>query len=311
MMIPESACPSLSDDGGVGVNSEFVRASPRLVSRGLPLDSGYGGAGASFSGAREIGSGRAFRTTKPLLRESSRSEGSHQGASEGLPPSTPEGLTHGSPEGLLPGPREGLLQGFPVDVLRKTRGDCSGCRPTRSTVMPDKYDGSGSWVDFITQFETIAELNLWDECEMAKFLAVSLRGSAREIYTDLPLECRRDIHQLTRALAKRFGLEDRSELHLAELRARTRRKGETLRELCQAVRRLVGLAYPDLPLSTRERLACNHFMDTLEDTEMRYQLFQARPRSLDEALARALEVEAFRRMETVRGGCPHAAMFEE
>ena len=78
--------------------------------------------------------------------------------------------------------------------------------------MPDKYDGSGSWVDFGE--------------EMAKFLAVSLRGRAREAYTDLPPECRRDFHQLTRTLAKRFGLEARSELYLAELRARTRQKGK-------------------------------------------------------------------------------------
>ena len=77
--------------------------------------------------------------------------------------------------------------------------------------MPDKYDGSGSWVDFGE--------------EMAKFL-VSLRGRARESYTDLPPECRRDFHQLTRTLAKRFGLEARSDLYLAELRARTLQKGK-------------------------------------------------------------------------------------
>ena len=63
----------------------------------------------------------------------------------------------------------------------------------------------------------------------------------------------------------------------------------------------MGQAYPNLPLDARERLACNHFMDMLEDTEMRYQIYQGRPSNLDEALARALEIEAFRRMEAVRG----------
>ena len=63
----------------------------------------------------------------------------------------------------------------------------------------------------------------------------------------------------------------------------------------------MGQAYPDLPLSARERLAFNHFMDMLEDTEMRYQILQWRPGNMDEALARALEIEAFRRMKTVRG----------
>ena len=136
---------------------------------------------------------------------------------------------------------------------------------------------------------------------MAEFLAVSLRGRAREAYTDLPLECRRDFHQLNRALAERFGLGDLSKLHLAELRAGTLQKRETLRDLCLAVRRLVRLAYLHLPLNARERLASNHFMDQLEDTEMRYQIFQGRSSNLDEALSRALEIEAFRRMEAVRG----------
>ena len=40
--------------------------------------------------------------------------------------------------------------------------------------MPDKYDRSGSWLDFITHFKTIAELNFWDGEGMAKFLTVTL-----------------------------------------------------------------------------------------------------------------------------------------
>ena len=68
--------------------------------------------------------------------------------------------------------------------------------------MPDKCHGSGSWLDFITQFETVAELNLWDDEEVAKFLAACLRKQAREAYTDLSLGCSRVFQQLTRTLAK-------------------------------------------------------------------------------------------------------------
>ena len=45
----------------------------------------------------------------------------------------------------------------------------------------------------------------------------------------------------------------------------------------------------------------------LEDNEMRYQIFQGRPRILDEALPRALKIEASRLMEVVGGECPRAA----
>ena len=146
MMIPESPCPSLFDDGSVGVGSEFIRASPGLESSRLPRYYGYGGVRASggFPRAHGIGTVVLFARTNRCY-ESSSSKNTHQG----------------SPVGLPPGPPEALPQGFPEDVPG-TSTDCRGCRPARSTVMPDKYDVSGSWVDFITQFETVAELNSWD-----------------------------------------------------------------------------------------------------------------------------------------------------
>ena len=73
----------------------------------------------------------------------------------------------------------------------------------------------------------------------------------------------------------------------------------------------MGLAYPDLPLNARERLACHHFVETLNDSEMRFQIFQGRPRNLDEALAKALEFEAICRIEAVGRVYPRATWFAE
>ena len=88
--------------------------------------------------------------------------------------------------------------------------------------MPDNYDGSDLWLDFIKHCETVDQLKSWDGEELAEFVAVSLRERAREIYTDLPLECRRVFQQLTLPLAEGFGRDGRPELHLTELRESTR-----------------------------------------------------------------------------------------
>ena len=50
--------------------------------------------------------------------------------------------------------------------------------------------------------------------------------------------------ELRDKLQRRFGSDDQQEKFQAELRARRRRKGETLAELCQDVQRLMTMAYP-------------------------------------------------------------------
>ena len=44
--------------------------------------------------------------------------------------------------------------------------------------MPDLYDGTGNWGDYLTHFNVVAELNGWTQRERQQFLAVSLRGEA-------------------------------------------------------------------------------------------------------------------------------------
>ena len=101
------------------------------------------------------------------LRGFTRDSGSG-GASGGFPGA--QGIWKGNPPLREPFHPDGVPEG----VFQCTKTDCKDCRPTRSTVMPDKYDRSGSWLDFITHFKTIAELNFWDGEGMAKFLTVTL-----------------------------------------------------------------------------------------------------------------------------------------
>lgn len=176
-------------------------------------------------------------------------------------------------------------------------------RPSKRPLMiPDKYDGVQPWLDYMAYFRTVSSVNDWTKRDKGQFLAVSLKGPARQVMTDLPEELRTDFDEVCRVLGAHFGPSARAELHMADLRNRVRRPNEPLRELAQAIQRLTALAYPELDRHARERMAKIHFSDALDDQEMRLRIFQTEPSTLEKAVTLAIEMETFRRVEARRGG---------
>ena len=167
-------------------------------------------------------------------------------------------------------------------------------------ISPSQFDGKSSWDDYQVQFELIAELNGWNTSVMAIFLAASLTGPAQAVLTDLDEDARRDYYALKGALSLRFGTGGKMELYRSQLKNRVKGKEETLPELAQAIQRLIRQAYPDAPLSVREVLEKDCFLDAIPDTDIRWKMLQARPRNLQEALVVATEVEAFQASERQR-----------
>ena len=168
-------------------------------------------------------------------------------------------------------------------------------------MIPDKYDGEKSWVDYKNHFEAVSKINGWSGAEKAQFLVASLRGQAQKVLADMPEESR-DYAEVIRVMNLRFGPQQRPELYFAELRAKTRGSNESLRELGQSIRRLTTLAYPDMSMDQRDMLAKTHFADAVGDQDIRMRLFQVKPETLQDAILVALEVEAFRRVEAQRNG---------
>ena len=68
----------------------------------------------------------------------------------------------------------------------------------------------------------------------------------------------------------------------------------------QEIRRLINLAYPTASSELKEVLATEQFLDGLFDYEMRLKIKQARPVNLNDAIQRAVELEAFNRAERRR-----------
>ena len=55
----------------------------------------------------------------------------------------------------------------------------------RPRVLPDKYNGQGSWGEYLSHFQICAELNEWNERERAQYLSFSLRGAASQFLDTL------------------------------------------------------------------------------------------------------------------------------
>ena len=91
--------------------------------------------------------------------------------------------------------------------------------------------------------------------------------------TNLPPDQRQDYTALaSSALQARFGTAHQMELNRIKLKARTRRREESLPELAEDIERLVRLAYPDAAETMVEVLAKDQFVDALPEEDMRLRI---------------------------------------
>ena len=150
-------------------------------------------------------------------------------------------------------------------------------------------------------------MNGWSDAEKSAHLAISLRGAAATVLTNLHPSQRRSYEALTAALDSCFGVAHQTELNRSRLKARSRRREETLAELAEDVELLVRLAYPEAAESMVEVLAKDQFVDALPDEDMRLRIRQNKPATLRDALRLALELESYsqiasrQRTKLVRG----------
>jgi hypothetical protein len=93
-----------------------------------------------------------------------------------------------------------------------------------------------------------------------------------------------------------------------ELRLRRRQPTETLSALHQDIKRLIALAHPALSQEAREAVACDYFIDALDDPDFALKIRERSPALLDEALRAALRLEAWMKDSQHSRGKPTVRM---
>ncbi len=78
------------------------------------------------------------------------------------------------------------------------------------------FDGKSPWDAYYMQFETLTQVNGWTETEKATYLAVSLRGPALTVLSNIPTDRLYDYRSLVSALEARFGSAYQAEQDASE-----------------------------------------------------------------------------------------------
>ena len=167
--------------------------------------------------------------------------------------------------------------------------------PIRKQKEPATFDGKTTdWVDYIIQFEKVANWNGWDQYERAQQLIMCLRGIAQRTVSELNPYQLNDFEFIKRMLSQRFNPIERETAHKFEFKNRRKQKDESVSDYGHALRRLASQAYPTLNLASTEALVVDQFVEGIGNRDLkRYVQLLNRPKTLDQAISFAIEYEAF------------------
>ena len=160
-------------------------------------------------------------------------------------------------------------------------------------LKPPKYDGTGSFETFFAQFQNCASYNKWTKKEQLVYLRSSLEKDAGQVLWDYSAETTASLTKMIKVLKERFGEANQSDKYRLELKSRRRQPNEPLRNLHSDIRRLTALALPELDHKARETMACDYFIDALNDPNLALKVRERFPKDLDAALRVALQLEVW------------------
>jgi len=185
-----------------------------------------------------------------------------------------------------------------TDLLQESSSDSdadvylSSTQP-RHYLKPPKFNGTSAFETVYAHFENCSKYNRWDRSEQLAHLKAALVDEAGQVLWDSAAETTSSLSKLVRLLKERFGGAAQADKYRMELRGRLRQPKETLQNLHREIRGLMVLAYPDLEAKSREVVACDCFLDSLEDSELKLKMRERNPATLDEALKVALLLEVW------------------
>ena len=197
-----------------------------------------------------------------------------------------------SPKGKEP---VGARRGTQDAVMTSGRG--GGDAPAvssfggRPSTRPRTFDGTSSLKEYLSHFDLCVVINGWSGAQAGAFLGVSLMGTARRLLEGINSCTEEGYTELRRRLVARFEPENATGTHKAKLRAMERTEAQTLSEFADEVVDLVRKSYPGMAWETQDTLAMDRFVDALPDPDLRLWILQAKPATLNAAVASGIEGE--------------------
>mgnify|MGYP001790972409 FL=1 len=161
-----------------------------------------------------------------------------------------------------------------------------------------KFDGQSSLKIFKQQFTEVSYMSGWDtEAEVVFWLKGCLIGKASEVLYDA---CD-NADVLWSRLESRFGDRLHLQRYQNALPARKRNRNEPLPDLASDIRKMADIVYSGIDFEQKEKLAITHFVNALDSPNACYDITDKKPKSLEEALAIAMNREIYFGKESAWG----------
>ena len=162
-----------------------------------------------------------------------------------------------------------------------------------------KFDGESSVEIFLEQFKQIAKFEDWDEEETIHFLGQSMTGKAEDFAVELG-KCT-ILEEAYKLVEKTYANRELTKKYRAELKNRRLRPGETLSDLCHAIKKLMKLAYPaGLDPTMYEEFSRDAFINSITDSDIRKRLKELQCENLQKAFILASSLMADAEEESMR-----------
>ena len=164
---------------------------------------------------------------------------------------------------------------------------------SRPLVLPEPFNGEGSWDSWSDHFKNVAAVNKWDDAAKLLWLRVRLTDKAQTAYKKLTDAVRDDYQQTMEALKKRFEPKSKHQLYLAEFQSKQRKQTEKWADFGDSLRALADKAFPTLGDDAREHLALNRYLSQLDDPQVAFMVKQRQPTTVDDAVSATLEMQSY------------------
>ena len=164
---------------------------------------------------------------------------------------------------------------------------------SRPLIMPEAYNGDQStrWDQWIAHFDSVAQINGWNEGTKLLWLQVRLTGKAQTAWERLNQDAKSTYENAKIALRERFEPSCKQDLYAAEFHARKHLDKESWGDLADNLHSLADRAFPDLDDKAREQLSLSRFLSLIDKPTIALSVRQRRPKNLNEAATYTLEAE--------------------
>jgi len=159
--------------------------------------------------------------------------------------------------------------------------------------MPEAYNGDQTtrWDQWIAHFDSVAQINGWDEATKLLWLQVRLTGKVQTAWERLNQDAKSTYDAAKKALRERFEPRCKQDLYAAEFHARKHMDKESWGDLADNLHSLADRAFPDLDDKAREQLSLSRFLGLIDKPTIALSVRQRRPNNLNEAVTYTLEAE--------------------